>query len=294
MDTAMRDLDQLEEYAPGEFEGRRAGVLVLGALVLLGVIYAVGHAMGTVAAPEITERDPLDALDPGNLLAQQATVVAPAEEHRPVDRQALAFPSALLDDDRPEVAATFAALEAEHAALLGGAPSSPADEPPVIDEPEEASPVRSAAPAAVTPVAPALAALPAGTIASSEGAAVAQEAARDPMVAAAVVAEQQREEEEAAESESSENGPDPTREGEFCLQVVSYRTRAEADTFVGVLRGKDHPAFVETAEVEGRGTFYRVRLGPFRSRHRANIHRRRFEREERMDTFIVRRPREDS
>jgi cell division protein FtsN len=43
------------------------------------------------------------------------------------------------------------------------------------------------------------------------------------------------------------------------------------------------------AEVEGRGTVYRVRVGPFETQREAQAYRARFEREERMNTLLVHR-----
>jgi cell division protein FtsN len=43
------------------------------------------------------------------------------------------------------------------------------------------------------------------------------------------------------------------------------------------------------AEVEGRGTVYRVRVGPFETQREAQTYRHEFERTERMNTLLVRR-----
>jgi cell division protein FtsN len=51
---------------------------------------------------------------------------------------------------------------------------------------------------------------------------------------------------------------------------------------------------VARAEVDGRGTVWRVRVGPFETAREAQAYRREFERTEHMNTLLVRRPREET
>ncbi len=75
--------------------------------------------------------------------------------------------------------------------------------------------------------------------------------------------------------------------GNYQLQVSSFKTQGEADAFAAALRRRGHKAYVEPAQVKGRGLWYRVRVGPFKYRHAAVIYRQEFEAKERMVTFIV-------
>ncbi|MFT3764344.1 MAG: SPOR domain-containing protein [Minicystis sp.] len=75
--------------------------------------------------------------------------------------------------------------------------------------------------------------------------------------------------------------------GGYQLQVSSFKTQAEGDAFAAALRRRGHKAYVEPAQVKGRGLWYRVRVGPFKYRHSAVIYRQDFEAKERMVTFIV-------
>jgi cell division septation protein DedD len=79
----------------------------------------------------------------------------------------------------------------------------------------------------------------------------------------------------------------PGGPGGYQLQVSSFKTQNEADSFAAVLRRRGHKAYVEPANVKGRGLWYRVRVGPFKYRHSAVIYRQEFEAKERMVTFIV-------
>ncbi len=75
--------------------------------------------------------------------------------------------------------------------------------------------------------------------------------------------------------------------GGFQLQVSSFKTQAEAESFATALRRRGHKAYVEPANVKGRGLWYRVRIGPFKFRRSAVLYRQDFEAKERLVTFIV-------
>lgn len=78
--------------------------------------------------------------------------------------------------------------------------------------------------------------------------------------------------------------------GGYQLQVSSFKTNQEADKFAAALRRRGHRAYVEAANVKGRGLWYRVRIGPFKYKNSAAIYRQDFEAKERMVTFIIEPP----
>ena len=55
------------------------------------------------------------------------------------------------------------------------------------------------------------------------------------------------------------------KDGGYQLQVSSFRTQNEAQHFADQLRARGHRAYVIEAHVPGRGTWFRVRIGPFPS-----------------------------
>ena len=259
MDTAMRDLEQIEERDPGEGQGRSAAVFLLATLVTGGLVYGVAQLLGGGEA-EAAAHDPLAALAEGSELAAAARE-ADAEEAAPlaVERTELAFPETLGgDDERPEVEASFAAAAAEHERLQNGT-------------------VFVGAGLAVGRPSASSMALPASALATPEAHDLARSASRDAMVAAALPAPEDRR-------------PRGTvgMDGRYTLQVASYRSADEADEFADALRQRGHDAFTLRADVEGRGIFHRVRIGPFDNGHAAEAYRAEFERSERMDTFVVR------
>ncbi len=88
---------------------------------------------------------------------------------------------------------------------------------------------------------------------------------------------------------SSPTGPltESGHDGGYQLQVSSFRSQDEAHKFSDQLRARGHKAHVLEARVGGRGTWYRVRVGPFSSQQAAAQYRSTFESKERVVPFIV-------
>jgi cell division septation protein DedD len=120
-------------------------------------------------------------------------------------------------------------------------------------------------------------AMPAGMAASSASHKLAKAARHDKLVA------------DALPKQSSQPRARVGEEGEFTLQVISYDTAAAAQAFASGLRSKGHEAFVVAGEVDGRGRYYRVRIGPFKTKPQAEAYRHTFEEQERMNTIVVKR-----
>jgi cell division septation protein DedD len=246
MDTAMRDLERIEERSSNESRG----VLVLSGV---GLVAAVGVVIAAVAAlpgeAEPPADDLLQMLVPAGEAADEVDEERmDADNDAAIDPKTLSFPTTLITDTRPEVAVAVAAANAELEHL-----------DPVTHRPPR-SDIAAGLPAAVT--------------AGPDGEVVELAAASDPLVAATV-----RERKPSAPS---------GYEGRYTLQVISYRDAEEARIFASALRKRGHAAYVTRGEVEDRGTHWRVRIGPFDTRQEAQRYRTTFEREEGMNTFIVR------
>jgi cell division septation protein DedD len=78
--------------------------------------------------------------------------------------------------------------------------------------------------------------------------------------------------------------------GAFQLQVSSFRTDKRANEFAERLRRSGHHAYVEAALVPGKGTWHRVRIGPFKTRWDAMRYRKEFEQREHIVAFLVEPP----
>lgn len=261
MDTAMRDLEQIQEMHPEDGSGRRIGMIAMAALAIASLVFAMGVLVGDASEVRAEEaEDPLAALDRAAGLAARAPVEAP--EPADVDPEDLTFHAALMDDVRPEVAASLAAATAELAHLdsLGGGPA--------------------VAPTAFPSAYPPAPGLPAAVAAGSTDDVLARSVGHDPMMAAALP---------AAGSAPSRARSEAGTDGKYTLQVISYRSEHEAQVFAESLRARGHASFVVSADIPGRGMHWRVRVGPFETKREAESYRTTFEADERMNTFVVRR-----
>ncbi len=75
--------------------------------------------------------------------------------------------------------------------------------------------------------------------------------------------------------------------GNFTLQLSAAQSRVEADKFASSLKSKGYAPYIVTAEVPGKGTWYRVRLGRFPSKDAAQRYLTDFRRETQLDAFVA-------
>jgi len=282
MDNRVRDLDQIQED-DGDDRGRRLGTILLSTAAVVGLTFAIGVVVGRAAEPEKPAAD-----DPLARLAGVATAqekAGKAEALPKVEAADLSFPNTLSEqEERPEVLAALEAAAAEEAALAQ--PSEPAPVPPappavaIASADTESDDTPSEPPVEATP--PPVAAgeivanIPAAVAAGAGSRSLPKAVMHDPLVAAALRDDEPR--------QSAPRGHD----GEYTLQVISYDRAEPSRAFAEGLRAKGHSAFVTTADIPERGRYYRVRIGPFKSREAADAYRAKFEDEEHMNTFVVR------
>ncbi|MEM6961444.1 MAG: SPOR domain-containing protein [Myxococcota bacterium] len=294
MDHAMRDLEQIQEYEDGKRSGQRVTALVVSAGSVIGLVLAIGLLFGNESEFDQMEADPLGALSGREGLApvDESPVDAPR-----IQPETLTFPEALIEDDRPEVAAALAAAAAEFAhpdpitRSSGHASSSGVDEPRLARPSVHfGSATHSASVSAAELGEPSLngkneldtinelsQTLPAADFASQKTLNLARAAGRDALVAGSTRPPQV-------------NPAAPVgSEGIYTLQVISYRNPEEANAFAATLRSKGHQSFVVSAELPDRGMHWRVRIGPFERLREAEDYQRGFEDTERMNTFLIRR-----
>ncbi len=254
MDSSMRDLEQLRER-DDDGDGRPLALVGILIGVTVTLVLAMGVAVGGFGEDEaVTASDPLARLDRATGLEPTSEPAAPAELPE-VRRADLTFPEALTaSEERPEVAAAFAAAAAELA------------HPDPLEPRAAVSPIEALPPT-----------LPAAMAAGPGSEMLVREVARDPLIA------------EARSPTPRAPAAPAGQDGEYTVQVISYDSPEGAEAFAAGLRARGHRAFVMTAQVEGRGTVYRVRVGPFETQREAQAYRRQFEQAERMNTLLVRR-----
>ncbi len=256
----MRNLEQIQE---SDGEGRAlASPSVTILLVALGgacIVFAGLALGGRRSTPQVTKNDPL-----GDLVTQQGKAPAAAAiKSTDLSTHDVTFPGILSDEGSPTTAL---------AAVKGG--SAPTTKP--VGTPEGA--IALNVPAAPPPPTDRLPVVPLPAQQVLEASPVVTRP-RDSLTRAASDA--------AQASVSTEPAAPAGHDGGFQLQVSSFRTQGEAEQFSTQLRARGHKAYVIEAHVPGRGTWYRVRIGPFPTQHAAAAYRSGFEGREHVVPFIV-------
>lgn len=216
------------------------------------VLLVLGGACVVLSAMALGGKKSNDAtahVDPlGDLVAQKGK---PAARSSDIGAQDVTFPSILSDGPKPTTAlAAIGARAQTSAAVTPTMPPPPTDVLPVVPLP--AQNVLQASPVVTRP--------------------------RDDLTKAA----------SAVEANAETNAPAPSGHlGGYQLQVSSFKTQQEADAFAQQLRVRGHKSYVVEAKVLGRGTWYRVRVGPFPTQAAASSYRSSFEAKEHVVPFVV-------
>lgn len=255
---SVRNLDQIQEHDEAPRMPRAASLAIValgGACVVFASLALGGHRPAAAAAPA----DPL-----GDLVAQhaqhQANRTTPAPKPTDLAAQDVTFPS-LLSDEKATTTALAAVRPTGSATQASPPPASTQAQPP---------------PATDRLSVVALAPLPAQSV--LEATAVITRP-RDALTKA------------ASDNGQIQNAAPPAvaagHDGGYQLQVSSFRTQAEADQFSDQLRARGHKSYVVEAHVPARGTWFRVRVGPFPTQHAAAAYRASFEAKEHVVPFVV-------
>jgi DedD protein len=88
-----------------------------------------------------------------------------------------------------------------------------------------------------------------------------------------------------APTSKASDGAAPT--GAFTLQLGASQNRDDAERMVSRLREKGYAPYIVTADVPGKGTFYRVRMGSFPTREAAGRYLEDFKRETKTEAFVA-------
>lgn len=247
----VRNLDDIQEAEPGR-RSSRLGALLLASLGGACIVFAAVALVRTTPKEAPAEVDPL-----GDLVARMHPEGEPAKVAERGVGQNVTFPRILSDADTPTTALEAVRDNKPAPPPMDGLllpPGSPTAPPPAADR---------------LPVVP----LPAQAILE----ALPREGASDQLTSMA---------RRVSREETVETVP-PGMSGGYQLQVSSFKQASEAEAFAAALRRRGHRAYVEAAEVKGRGLWHRVRIGPFKYKRSAVIYRQDFEAKERLVSFIV-------
>ena len=246
-DGAIRNLEDIQETDTE----RKTPRAVTVAFVMLGgacIAFAALALGGRKSTPDAPRVDPL-----GDLVTQRGHAGASSAKATDLSLKDVTFPGMLSDGDKPTtaLAAVRAGASAASTFVVPGSPPPPTDKLPVVALPAQS--LLDATPVVTRP--------------------------RDGLTQAASNAAQM----------ATPAGPTAPagKDGGYQLQVSSFRTQTEAQHFADQLRARGHKAYVIEAHVPGRGTWFRVRIGPFPSQAQASSYRQSFEAKEHVVPFIV-------
>ncbi len=293
----MREAERIREKVVFHLDGRQIAGLTLGCLVAFGIVFGAGYSVGrelapTAPVPSATVIAAVEKPAPSKVAADGSakedvtaaarTVTLPPKytfdrtlktETPPVQIDDQTLRIAQKERDRlaaEERAAADRAMTAFEEKRFGATSEVKYRLPPadntLTGTPRAAGPRAPAAPRDI----------PATIAEHGPDTGVVEPVDDDEAAAPADVAD-----EPAGASANAKSGKDWT------IQIKAFRARGEAREFMQILTANGHKPYLMTADVEGKGRFYRVRLGQFKTMEAADKKRRAFERAEGFETIVT-------
>ena len=261
----MRDAHRMKEKLDLSLDNRQVVSLIIGGLVVLGAVFVLGVVVGKKLSTNQTAGSAPDLLTA-------------------LDRQAEA-----MQEVRKDPPLTFQdELTKKTPAVVIAPPPAPAPKPAPVETPKpvEVKPASATAPAAAADTKPAVAEAtkPAAPAAEPDGkveeAPVATRTSDGGLKDAFARASQTTAAKATVPAEAKAGGA-------WTLQLSASQSKDEADKFAARVREKGYAPFIVRAEVPGRGTWYRVRMGSFPTKEAASRYLQDFKRETSIDAFIA-------
>lgn len=249
----MRDSHRLKEKYELSLDTRQIGTITVATLVVVGGVFFLGVVVGKKLAGELppAEQQPVD------LLSQ-------------LDRKTEA-----LETVKADAALTFQDELTRKAPVAEAPPPKPPPEPVRVVEapkpvaPPEPEPVKVAeAPKPAPPPEP--------------------EVKLPEMPKAEPVATRTHDGGGLKEAFGKvQRAPETAADGAWTLQLSAYQDRDEADRFAAGLRDKGYAPYIIEANLPGKGTWFRVRMGRFGSKDAAGRYLEDFRRETAMNGIVA-------
>ena len=250
----MREIETIDETPSRAARGLQIAV---GAAILLAcAVFAAGVLVGKSGKASADDGD-------GDPLARLDQALAAEEPEVPAAEPPLTFHRSLVEPETPTLSPSeLAALGA------GGANANAAAAAPAAGQSSTTSTSTSTSTSTTGTTGERIEHVGRGGEAEAPGAGPAVPAA--PSVAAAPLAPE---------------GSD----GPFTLQVASFQDEQEARRTSASLRGQGFHTFIVAADVQGRGMWFRVRIGPYRTQGEVDRARRDYEERTRQPAIVVKR-----
>ncbi|NPD27028.1 SPOR domain-containing protein [Corallococcus exiguus] len=303
----MRDAHRMKEKFDVSLDNRQIVSLLIAGIVVMGAVFVLGVVVGkklssdaqTAEAPDLlsaldanaqvlndarqdppltfpdeltrkTGSEPLPPMPKPAAKPEAPKVAAAAKPEVKPEPKPAAKPAALAPTPDPDTGELPAMDAAEEDAIANGKPLAKPEPKP---EPKVEEPAKVAAkpePKVVEPVKGKVEETPVAT----------RTAARDGGMKEAIARAQALPAEPPRPSEAVKGGA-------FTLQLSAFQSRQDADRFAARLRDKGYAPYILTAEVPGKGTWYRVRMGSFASKEAAGRYLTDFKRETQLDAYVA-------
>jgi cell division septation protein DedD len=287
----MRDAHRMKEKFDVSLDNRQIVSLLIAGIVVLGAVFVLGVVVGKKLAGDAqtaNSPDLLSALD-ANAQALQEVQTTFQDE---LTRKAAAEPSAAAAPKpaaaRPPAPAAPAAKPADptpapKATALAPTPDPDTGELPPEEPEEEKETVAAAEPPKAEPAPAPAAEKPAQVVAKVEPVSGKVEVAPVPTRTTNKEGGTLKE----AIARVAQPPAQAVKDGAFTLQISAFQDKGEADRFAADLRGRGYAPYIISAQVAGKGTWYRVRMGSFKTREDASRYLADFKRETRLDAFVA-------
>ncbi|MBN8227952.1 SPOR domain-containing protein [Corallococcus macrosporus] len=311
----MRDAHRMKEKFDVSLDNRQIVSLLIAGIVVLGAVFVLGVVVGkklsgdaqTAAAPDL-----LSALDANaqvlNDARQEPPLTFPDELTRKTGSEPLPpLPKPAAKPEAPKATAAAAKPEVKpetkpaEAPKVAAKPAAPAPTPdpdtgelPAMDAAEEDAIANGKPVAKPEPVKPQPKPEPA-KVATAKPEPVKPEPVKGkveetPVATRTAVRDGGMKEAIARAQALPAEPPRPSeavKGGAFTLQLSAFQSRQDADRFAARLRDRGYAPYILAAEVPGKGTWYRVRMGSFASKEAAGRYLTDFKRETQLDAYVA-------
>ena len=267
----MRDTHRMREKYDLSLDSRQVVSLLIGGIVVLGAVFVLGVLVGKkLAGTPHADRAPdlLTALDHKSDALERARAAPPLTFQEELTKPAAPAPTAV----RAPAAAAPATSNTQASATAAASPAPGASTPSASKIVPAARPPPATPVAAATEPRPAPKAEPEKKAEPARAAHVESVATRSAPAAAQPVPK-------VPEATSST--------GAFTLQLGASPNRDDAERQASRLREKGYAPYIVTAEVPGKGTWYRVRMGSFPTKDAATRYLQDFKRETQAEAFVA-------
>ncbi len=243
-----RDGELFKDKIEVSLDGRQIFCLFSGGAVIASLVFVLGVMVGRRVEARTNPERSAAVTPASDPLAALDQLAADGDADTATDAQ---LPSALRDGHAATPAPVDVSLAQPPAAEPPAlAPPTPAKADPPKAEPAKAEPAKAEPPKVEPPAKPKLESPP-----------------------------------------RPEPKPEPAKaegKGRYTLQLSSFQSRAEAEAFMAEIKKSGYTPTVAEANVEGKGTWFRVRLGGYGSYDEAMAAKSEFESKQKIIAYVTR------